>query len=99
MASISRIDRSSSTTRMRGWRRSAGVSGAVAFMSLCHHRGSRRQMNGHGRAAARLRADLDLAVVVRDDTMDDRQPEAAALAESSVKGLKQAVEFLGLDAD
>src|SRR3954467_3823471 len=99
MASISRMDRSSSTTRMRGERRSAGVSVAVAFMSLCHHRGPCRQVHGHGRAAARLRADLNLAVVIGHDAMHDRQPKAAALAESPVKRLKEAVEFLGLNAD
>src|SRR6476646_801532 len=102
MASISRIDRSSSTTRIRGGRRSAATSGTGALdvlMSLCRDRGPRRQVDRDGRAVARLRADLNLAVVVRDDAMDDGEPEAAPLREPTVEGLEQALEFVGRDAD
>ena len=58
-----------------------------------------RQMHGDRRPAPGLRADLNFAVVVGDDAMDDRQAEAAALDEAAVKRLEQAVELLGRNAD
>src|SRR6185369_15240519 len=105
MASISRIERSSSTTRMRGARRSAATSVAVVLMSrsvfpsLCGYSGPLRQMHGHGGPAIDLGADLNLAVVVGHDAVDDGQPEAAALRKSPVKRLEQAVEIVGRDTD
>src|SRR5882672_9082989 len=102
MASSSRIDRSSSTTRMRGGTRSAGGAArwAAVLMGSSRRDGrSSRQAYRHTGAGALLRAHLNLTVVVRNDAVDDGEAEAAALGEAAVKRLEQTVQFLDWNAD
>src|ERR1043166_5300847 len=102
MASSSRIDRSSSTTRMRGGSRSAGCAArwAAVLMESSRRDGrSGREEHRQARAGAGLRAHLNLAMVVRDNAMHDGQPETASLGEAAVERLEQAVQIPGGNAD
>src|SRR6185369_15558183 len=102
MASSSRIDRSSSTTRIRGgWRSGAGSArwAALLMSSSCRNRRPRRQAHGDARTDALLRVHANLTVVIGDDAMDDGQSETAALGKPAVERLKQAFQFGRGDAD
>src|SRR5580765_4558375 len=98
MASSSRIDRSSSTTRMRGGRRSGAGSArwaALLMSSSYRDRRARRQPHGDARPDALLRVHANLTVVVGDDAVDDRQAETAALGKPSVERLEEALQLRG----
>src|SRR5437899_7147882 len=102
MASSSRIDRSSSTTRMRGGRRSTAGSArwaALLMSSSCRDRRARRQAHGDARTNALLRVHTNLTVVVGDDAMDDGQAETAALGKPAVERLKEAFQLRCGNAD
>ncbi len=102
-ASISRIDCSSSTIRIRGMRYDSRLPTAV----------SRPPASGPGfspatpLAAGKLtrnsvpppdaRAHVDPTAVVGDDAVDDRQAEPGALAERSAERLEDRVEVFGRD--
>jgi len=51
---------------------------------------NRLKGDAEGRPTAERGIDIDLRVVVRDDAVDDRKPEAAALSERAAKRLKTA---------
>jgi hypothetical protein len=57
-----------------------------------------RQRHPHGRPFAGLRGDADLAAVVTDNPVHDRQPEAGPLREAAAEGLEDLVEVLAPDA-
>src|SRR5256885_10470463 len=102
MASSSRIDRSSSTTRMRGGTRSAAGAARWAAVLIGFSRRddrSSRQAYRHAGTGALLRAHLNLTVVVGNDAVDDGETKAAALGEAAVKRLEQTVQLLDRDAD
>src|SRR5262245_1327427 len=102
MANSSRIDRSSSTTRMRGGRRSGAVSArwaALLMSSSCRDRGARRQAHGDARTNALLRVHANLTVVVGDDAMDNGEAQTAALGKTAVERLKEAFQLGSGNAD
>src|SRR4030095_13834747 len=102
MASSSRIDRSSSTTRMRGGRRSGAGSarwGALLMSSSCRDRRERRQAHGDARTDAWLRVHANLTVIVGDDAMDNGQAETAALGKPTVERLKEPFQLGSGNAD
>src|SRR5260221_8660272 len=112
IASISRIERSSSTTRMRAGTLAVG-GGAVTVpaMSGLPQRAvgggplvrgigfSHRERDLHARSFALLRDHADLTPVVARDAVDDRQAEARAVGEPAAERLEDAVHVLGRDAD
>src|SRR5258708_23875752 len=109
IASSSRIDRSSSTTRMRAdWlavaARSAvtvpAMSGVppldVGDCPLVRGIGfSHGQRYLHARAFSLLRGNPDLAAIIARDALDDGEPEARAIGESAAEPLEDAIHILG----
>ena len=102
----SRIDCSSSAIRMRGFSPSRIPASRLAGRGFLHDawRSARRvralgKRDAEDGAAARSRLDVDVAVVVGDDAMDDGQAEAGALAERAAERLEDRVDVLGRNAD
>src|SRR5260370_25853502 len=113
IASSSRIDRSSSTTRMRADSLAVAARSAVTVPAMSGVpppdvgdcplvRGigfSHGQRYLHARAFSLLRGHPDLAAVIARHALDDGEPDARAIGESAPEWLEDAIHILGGDAD
>src|SRR5258708_8703220 len=113
IASSSRIDRSSSTTRMRADSLAVAARSAVTVPAMSGVpppdvgdcplvRGigfSHGQRYLHARAFSLLRGHPDLAAVIARDALGDGEAQAPAIGESAPEWLEDAIHILGGDAD
>src|SRR5260221_8459416 len=113
IASISRIERSSSTTRMRADSLAVAAVAGVTMPAMSGvplaDVGDRPLVGGVGLADGQrhldagplplLRGHANLAAVVARNPMDDGEAETGAVGEPAAERLEHAVDVLGGDAD